>query len=282
MGEEMSMIINYSLNISLLIHFGCSLILITGCNKQSQMSSCLAEKASGVEDSLVHIEGENTAATSSGFIISALQENNGSCRFFVLTTKHSLDGLDNQEKFQLTTNQDKRSPIQLIKYFKENDLAILSFYSSHKYPTVTLAGNFPKTNSKVNLVGTIKCHPKISKDSYQVQTTSGTIQDRGELDNIEVSKIKFYSLRINPSNHEQIKRKDLYYTNPAVSGMSGSPLINDLKQVVGIQQLSLTPQNFIDNCNKRPTNRYGVGTSIEKFLSQDIPTEIKKDLNIKL
>jgi Trypsin-like peptidase domain len=278
---KMKVIISHSLNISTLIHLGCSLSLLAGCSKQLQTNHCLAAKTDERRDSLVHIEGEKTAATSSGFIISALPDKNNVCHFYLLTTKHSLDGIDNQENFELTTNQNEKRPIKLVKYFKESDLAILSFSSSKKYPNVTLSGKIPGINSKVELVGTIKCHPEISKDSYQVQTTLGTIQDRAELDNIEVSKAKFYSLRINPGNYDQIKRKDLYYTNPAVSGMSGSPLLNDLKQVVGIQQLSLTPQSFTNNCMKRPINRYGVGTSIEKFLSQDIPIEVKQGLDIQ-
>jgi hypothetical protein len=276
----MKKVISHSLNIIILINLGCSFSLLAGCRSQVQTNNCLAVKTDKVEDSLVHIEGENTAATSSGFIISALLDKNNTCLFYVLTTKHSLDGIDNQEKFKLATNQNEKRPVNLIKSFKENDLAILSFSSSKKYSTVMLSGKIPAIKSAVELVGTIKCHPNISNDSYQVQRTLGEIQDRTELDNIEASNKKFYSLRIKPNNYEQIKRKDLYYTNPAASGMSGSPLLNNLKQVIGIQQLTLTPQISIDNCTKPPSNRYGVGTSIQKFLSEDIPTEVRESLNI--
>jgi V8-like Glu-specific endopeptidase len=275
----MKPLITHSLKVSLLIHLGCSLLLLTGCyNSSPSASTCLEQKTDEISNSIVYIKGESTATTSSGFIISASLKNN-MCHFYVLTTKHSLDGIDNQEKFRLTTVYNEAHPIELVKSFKENDLAILRFVGKRKHHKLTLSDKIPEINSKVELVGSIKCHPEISKEIYQLQKTDGTIQNRADLDNIEFSKKKFYSLKTNPSNYEQIKNKDLYYTNAAVSGMSGSPLLNNLRQVIGIQQISLTPQLSTDNCTKPPTNHYSMGTSMQKFLSQDIPSEVREGFN---
>jgi Trypsin-like peptidase domain len=256
-------------------------IFMSSCSTEIKINPCLEKAQNKIEDSSAYIESKDSALTSSSFLIAALPRNK-TCRFYLLTTRHSLDGITNKDRFKVTVktgSKENHYPIHLVKSFDSNDLAIVSFESSMKYPVMTLSRKKPALNSEVFVVGSVKCHPNSTSNfhkSYRNLMLKGKIKDR---DYIDKHREKFYSFKWKEvNNYERTKKSDLYYSNPSVDGMSGAPIIDNNKQVVGVQQSTLTPQSVVDNCERDPINHDSLGISIEKFLSQDIPREVKDGL----
>jgi Trypsin-like peptidase domain len=273
----------FYLNISI-ICFWCLQFFTSGCSNEIKTNHCLEKTTNKIEDSSAYIESKDSALTSSSFFIAA-SPSNKVCRFYLLTTRHSLDGITSSDQFKVTIRTGSRKdhyPIKLVKSFDSNDLAIVSFESSRIYPVMTLSRKKPALNSDILVVGSIKCHLNRAKELhelYQNRMTKGRIEDR---DYIDKNRHEFHSLNLKEvNNYEKTKKSDLYYTNSSVDGMSGAPIIiieNNSRQVVGVQQSTLTPQSAVDDCGRNPTNLGSLGISIEKFLSQDIPREVKDGL----
>jgi S1-C subfamily serine protease len=158
----------------------------------------------------VRIDGKNDAYSGSGIII----ERNGD-NYFVLTNWHVVE---DKGDYTIYTHEGKRYLIKSsqVQRLPGVDLAVLVFNSSTNYKTASIGNPSQLQNGmKLRVTGYPLPGPVVKERTYI--SLSGEISGR-------LSK---------PDNGYEL----IYAVSPALSGMSGGPILNENGQVVGVNGL---------------------------------------------
>jgi tetratricopeptide (TPR) repeat protein/V8-like Glu-specific endopeptidase len=163
----------------------------------------------------VTVRIENTDGNGSGVIIA--RDKNS---YYVLTTDHVVK---NTQALKLTT-QDQRtykiSPSD-IKRSAGTDLAIVKFTSTQPYQVATL-GNYNVSDNSLVFSGGWPAPKFINSQQWQWQLNPGQIKDKQQGEFQTQDKQSFS------------QAYDLLHNSITYGGMSGGPIFDSLRRVIGI------------------------------------------------
>jgi len=168
------------------------------------VQQALAQPRSPYEEArqyVVLIQDASGARKGTGFIVS--RENN---TYYVLTAAHVV----RTGQFQVRTNSGEVKSVDAVRILGGEDMALLQFTSNNQYPTAKLAKNADEiqARSPISILG----YP--SSESGDPQFPSGTVTSR-----------QIRSSGAGLAIIHGVETKE---------GMSGSPVLNERGEVVGI------------------------------------------------
>jgi hypothetical protein len=253
------------------------------------------------QESLVYLRGkdsngEELVPTATGFII-ARKDSFFDKEYFVLTTKHSIEGIGKSKTFKAIpylarktyVPQPEESTISNAQTFQVDDtnefnvkhiedldnldVSIISFTSKLDLPVPYISMSKPIRKNNLLIYGFVKCNFEntqskiyayhkikghILVDKDILEKKDGTIRQDGK-EILERIKLSEEKYEIEKQNI------DLRYSNPTKAGMSGSPLVNtqnNEERIVGIQLANYSFEegvDNVDNCLVAP-ERIGIDT----------------------